>query len=247
MIPDNRCILMHKNQSRRGLLAACAGSLTKFKDSMEKQAHAMAIRLGKYQRDCLKWEYKLAKAVGFFHEDKVDRAYRGFLVALTEQPVWLLDDTANGAAIGAAEPCWTEELIGFAFPWKPKKLKLVLQNLQTVIANLDEEDGHAAGTIKIQGVKSIKTYNRRDSLVVTHPTTNLPACGLSTAERTGSPVLHTLWSNKCTLILDGKLYPPQHTFQYVTVRAPAIDLHIMVAEPGLEHSFEVFRQSLRRR
>jgi pimeloyl-ACP methyl ester carboxylesterase len=30
--------------------------------------------------------------------------------------------------------------------------------------------------------------------VVTHPTTNRPACGLSTAERTGSPVFHTLWS-----------------------------------------------------
>jgi hypothetical protein len=30
--------------------------------------------------------------------------------------------------------------------------------------------------------------------VVTHPTTNSPACGLSTAERTGSPVFHTLWS-----------------------------------------------------
>ena len=30
--------------------------------------------------------------------------------------------------------------------------------------------------------------------MVTHPTTNWPACGLSTAERTGSPVLHTLWS-----------------------------------------------------
>ncbi|KAJ6042422.1 hypothetical protein N7446_013488 [Penicillium canescens] len=39
-----------------------------------------------------------------------------------------------------------------------------------------------------------KTYNSKDSLVVTHLTTNLPACGLSTAERTGSPVLHTLWS-----------------------------------------------------
>ena len=39
-----------------------------------------------------------------------------------------------------------------------------------------------------------KTYNSRDSLVVTHPTTNRPACGLSTAERTGSPVFHTLWS-----------------------------------------------------
>ena len=30
--------------------------------------------------------------------------------------------------------------------------------------------------------------------MVTHHTTNWPACGLSTAERTGSPVLHTLWS-----------------------------------------------------
>jgi hypothetical protein len=30
--------------------------------------------------------------------------------------------------------------------------------------------------------------------VVTHQTTNRPACGLSTAERTGSPVFHTLWS-----------------------------------------------------
>ena len=42
--------------------------------------------------------------------------------------------------------------------------------------------------------KKTKTYNSRDSLVVTHPTTNRPACGLSTAERTGSPVFHTLWS-----------------------------------------------------
>jgi hypothetical protein len=30
--------------------------------------------------------------------------------------------------------------------------------------------------------------------VVTHPTTNLPARGLSTAERTGSPGFHVLWS-----------------------------------------------------
>ncbi|EKV12319.1 hypothetical protein PDIG_46440 [Penicillium digitatum PHI26] len=42
--------------------------------------------------------------------------------------------------------------------------------------------------------KRRKTYNSEDSLVVTHPTTNSPACGLSTAERTGSPVFHTLWS-----------------------------------------------------
>ncbi|KAJ5467538.1 hypothetical protein N7475_005290 [Penicillium sp. IBT 31633x] len=42
--------------------------------------------------------------------------------------------------------------------------------------------------------RKTKTYNSEDSLVVTHPTTNSPACGLSTAERTGSPVFHTLWS-----------------------------------------------------
>ncbi|KKA20288.1 hypothetical protein T310_5687 [Rasamsonia emersonii CBS 393.64] len=38
-----------------------------------------------------------------------------------------------------------------------------------------------------------KTCSTWDSLVVTHPTTNQAACGLSTAERTGSPVFHTLW------------------------------------------------------
>ena len=42
--------------------------------------------------------------------------------------------------------------------------------------------------------KNRKTINSRYSLVVTHPTTNLPAHGLSTAERTGSPVVHVLWS-----------------------------------------------------
>ena len=32
-----------------------------------------------------------------------------------------------------------------------------------------------------------------DSLVVTHPTTNQPACSLSTTDQTGSPVFCTLW------------------------------------------------------
>ncbi|KAJ5129438.1 uncharacterized protein N7515_005477 [Penicillium bovifimosum] len=45
------------------------------------------------------------------------------------------------------------------------------------------------------------TYNSEDSLVVTHPTTNSPACGLSTAERTGSPVLHTLWSYVLNIVV----------------------------------------------
>ena len=53
-----------------------------------------------------------------------------------------------------------------------------------------------------------KTYNSRDSLVVTHPTTNRPACGLSTAERTGSPVFHTLWSYVLVFIAQGFLATP---------------------------------------
>ena len=51
--------------------------------------------------------------------------------------------------------------------------------------------------------KKTKTYNSEDSLVVTHPTTNSPACGLSTAERTGSPVFHTLWSYVACYMCEG--------------------------------------------
>ena len=39
-----------------------------------------------------------------------------------------------------------------------------------------------------------KTYNTRDSLVVTHPTTSLAVAGLSRGERTGSRVFRCLWS-----------------------------------------------------
>ena len=53
---------------------------------------------------------------------------------------------------------------------------------------------HSPHRNKLSSEQNQKTYNSRDSLVVTHPTTNRPACGLSTAERTGSPVFHTLWS-----------------------------------------------------
>ncbi|PTB71993.1 hypothetical protein M440DRAFT_1342914, partial [Trichoderma longibrachiatum ATCC 18648] len=42
--------------------------------------------------------------------------------------------------------------------------------------------------------KISKTYNSRCSLVVTHPTTNLPVSGLSMGEQTGPRVFHYLWS-----------------------------------------------------
>jgi len=50
--------------------------------------------------------------------------------------------------------------------------------------------------------KRQKTYNSRYSLVVTHPTTNLPISSLCMAERTGCPVLLNLWS----YVLEGLLY-----------------------------------------
>jgi hypothetical protein len=45
-----------------------------------------------------------------------------------------------------------------------------------------------------EGRRSKKTYNIRDSLVVTDPTTSLTVTGLSMGERTGSRVLQYLWS-----------------------------------------------------
>ncbi|EGO57036.1 hypothetical protein NEUTE1DRAFT_44964, partial [Neurospora tetrasperma FGSC 2508] len=41
---------------------------------------------------------------------------------------------------------------------------------------------------------SEKTYNTRDSLVVTDPTTSLALTGLSMGERTGSRVFQWVWS-----------------------------------------------------
>jgi hypothetical protein len=43
-------------------------------------------------------------------------------------------------------------------------------------------------------LKSAKTYNSGDSLVVTDPTTNPPVSGLTMGERTGSRIFHYLWS-----------------------------------------------------
>ena len=42
--------------------------------------------------------------------------------------------------------------------------------------------------------RNITTYNTRDSLVVTDPTTNPAVSGLTRGERTGSRVLQILWS-----------------------------------------------------
>jgi hypothetical protein len=54
--------------------------------------------------------------------------------------------------------------------------------------------------------KDKKTYNRRDSQMVTHSSTSRPVQCLCMAERTGCPVLTDLWSyvqevNLCSICL----------------------------------------------
>jgi hypothetical protein len=46
----------------------------------------------------------------------------------------------------------------------------------------------------LQQKKTIKTYNRRDSQMVTHSSTSRPVQCLCMAERTGCPVFTDLWS-----------------------------------------------------
>jgi hypothetical protein len=53
---------------------------------------------------------------------------------------------------------------------------------------------HPAKIKREQKDKRTKTYNRRDSQMVTHSSTSRPVQCLCMAERTGCPVLTDLWS-----------------------------------------------------
>jgi hypothetical protein len=54
--------------------------------------------------------------------------------------------------------------------------------------------------------QKVKTYNSRYSLVVTHPTTNLPIYSLYMGERTGSLVLCSLWSYVVGIVVFKYIY-----------------------------------------
>ena len=68
--------------------------------------------------------------------------------------------------------------------------------------------------------KKFKTYNSWYSLVVTHPTTNQPISSLCMAERTGCPILLSLWSYvkerciNCVYILRLKNILPRSQLKY---------------------------------
>jgi hypothetical protein len=59
-----------------------------------------------------------------------------------------------------------------------------------------------------------KTYNSRYSLVVTHPTTNLPIWSLYMGERTGSLVFTSLWSYVTDAVLE--MYMEELIFDYLS-------------------------------
>jgi hypothetical protein len=55
-------------------------------------------------------------------------------------------------------------------------------------------DTQEHGNLQAKKQKQKKTYNRRDSQMVTHSSTSRPVQCLCMAERTGCPVLTDLWS-----------------------------------------------------
>jgi hypothetical protein len=71
-----------------------------------------------------------------------------------------------------------------------------------------------------------KTYNRGDSLMVTHLTTNPPVRCLNRAERTGSLVFNALWSyveEKVTRDIDKQAHGESNSTRNNVIGLPAID------------------------
>ena len=75
---------------------------------------------------------------------------------------------------------------------KPYRARINCSNNSVFTTN------HTTSTCRLNSKKGRqkvpKTYNTRDSLVVTDPTTSLALTGLSVGERTGSRVLQWVWS-----------------------------------------------------
>jgi hypothetical protein len=79
-----------------------------------------------------------------------------------------------------------------------KKGVAVLEVLEVTITGLGALKLRKGATAKkptcMDPEQKIKTYNRRDSQMVTHSSTSRPVQCLCMAERTGCPVLTDLWS-----------------------------------------------------
>jgi hypothetical protein len=62
------------------------------------------------------------------------------------------------------------------------------------VISIEESKRKGPLTTTSAHTKKTKTYNRRDSQMVTHSSTSRPVQCLCMAERTGCPVLTDLWS-----------------------------------------------------
>ena len=74
-----------------------------------------------------------------------------------------------------------------------------------------------------------KTINSRYSLVVTDPTTNLSLIGLSTGDRTGTPVFRKVWSiaeEKCFHVVYNSLTIPLYANPQYQARMEPVSSHI---------------------
>ena len=90
---------------------------------------------------------------------------------------------------------WVRRLCGLFFPVKGEanqgKYHRNWRPLRSHFKASSSEDGEP---MELEYRWDWANLLNMDTLVVTHPTTSQLACGLSTAERTGSSVFHTLWS-----------------------------------------------------
>jgi hypothetical protein len=80
---------------------------------------------------------------------------------------------------------------------KTKSLRFRMHSMSSMIIrywNVHQDLNGLYGTIKKIDNWKTKTYNRRDSQMVTHSSTSRPVQCLCMAERTGCPVLTDLWS-----------------------------------------------------
>jgi hypothetical protein len=95
-----------------------------------------------------------------------------------------ISDTARGYG-GREKPGM---LISKSNPPTPQLRRLQHNMRHFLNTSVDPPSAHK------EAKKKSKTYNSRYSLVVTHPTTNLPIYSLIPGERTGSHIFCSLWS-----------------------------------------------------
>ena len=88
--------------------------------------------------------------------------------------------------------------------------------------------------------KKVKTYNSGYSLVVTHPTTNPPISSLCMAERTGFPILLSLWSYVLDTVLQNHIYSIYTIEDPMLNRKPTLVYYVCILRHRLGAALEFY-------